>query len=681
MFPSKKKATFLVVESSPLLSTSTARFIRTLGYDAVTADNGDTCMEILETLKVNVLFLDIAIPGCNGLDILAHVHEHHPDLPVIMTSTSMSESDEEASFASGAFEFLIKPVNRTRLEFTIQKAIIESERRQEASLFSVVVTNSPIGIVITDREGNIEFVNNAFIRTTGYSLNEVVGKNPRILKSGEQPDSFYKELWETVTSGQNWQGEFHNKKKNGELYWENAVIVPIIDPTWAISHFISIKQDISLRKKEQEAYSESERRFQELADLLPQPVFEIDLKGFITYTNRVGFETFGYTQEDLKRGVHSLTLFAPEDRDQVALNIERRAKNIPFDNHEYCGLRKDGSRFPILVYTARIMRDGNPVGVRGIVLDITARKEIEEKLQQLNQTLEERIEERSKKLEITHQQMILHEKLASIGLLAAGIAHELNNPINFVRINFTTLKEAITDFQEILMVYRKVIRNFEAGSCSDTELKAMHKREQELSIDTLAHDIAEIFIESQRGFERITAIIASMRNFSFRHAIDERVMFDINHGIRDALTIARNEYRNYAEIETVLEELPLVPCNPEQINQVFLNLIVNSAHAIASVERSFPGKITIHTWCGSSNVYCSVADDGPGIPIEVRNRIFDPFFTTKEPGKGTGLGLSISYDIIVNKHGGTLSVACPSEKGTVFTLSLPLTLTTEGTGK
>jgi C4-dicarboxylate-specific signal transduction histidine kinase len=114
---------------------------------------------------------------------------------------------------------------------------------------------------------------------------------------------------------------------------------------------------------------------------------------------------------------------------------------------------------------------------------------------------------------------------------------------------------------------------------------------------------------------------------------------------------------------------------------VLLNLIVNSAHAIASVERSFPGKITIHTWCGSSNVYCSVADDGPGIPIEVRNRIFDPFFTTKEPGKGTGLGLSISYDIIVNKHGGTLSVACPSEKGTVFTLSLPLTLTTEGTGK
>jgi signal transduction histidine kinase len=163
-----------------------------------------------------------------------------------------------------------------------------------------------------------------------------------------------------------------------------------------------------------------------------------------------------------------------------------------------------------------------------------------------------------------------------------------------------------------------------------------------------------------------------MRNFSFIHAIDERVLFDINHGVRDALTIARNEYRNCAEIETLLEELPLVPCNPEQINQVFLNLIVNSAHAIASAKRSVPGKITIHTWCDTTDVYCSVADDGPGIPQEVQNRIFDPFFTTKEPGKGTGLGLSISYDIIVNKHAGTLSVECPAGKGTVFTLSLPL---------
>ncbi len=672
MFPSNKKMTLLVVEGSSLISASMSRTIKKLGYDVIIADTGDACMEVLNTLKIEVLLLDISIPGKNSFEILSYVHDHFSDLPVIMIADAMSESDEAKSFKIGAFDYLIKPVNGVRLEVTIKKAITESERRQEASLFSIVVTNCPVAIAITDKDGNIEYVNNAFSRTTGYSLHEVIGKNPRILKSGEQSDSFYKDLWATITSGKNWRGEFHNKKKNGELYWEDSVIIPIIDPTWAISHYVSIKQDISLRKKELAAFSESECRFQELSDLLPQPIFEMNMQGLISYTNREGLESFGYTQEDFQKGVYSLMLFAPEERERVKINMERRLKNLPFDDHEYLGLKKDGTKFPVLVYTASIIRNGIPVGIRGIVLDITARKETEEKLRQLNQTLEERIEERTKKLEKTHQQMILHEKLASIGLLAAGIAHELNNPINFIKINFTTLKEAISDFQEMLTKYRNIISIVEKGNLPAIELQMMHDMERTLAMDTLLSDISEIFRESQRGFERITAIIASMRNFSFRHAIDERVMFDINHGIRDALTIARNEYRNYADIETSLDELPLVPCNPEQINQVFLNLIVNSAQAIASLMQSSHGKISIHTWRDCSNVYCSVIDDGPGIPPEVRDRIFDPFFTTKEPGKGTGLGLSISYDIIVNKHGGTLTVDCPSENGSVFTLSLPL---------
>ncbi len=672
MFPAVKKTTILVVCGSLPISTSLSLVIKKLGYDVVMADNGESGTDLLKSLKIDVLILDISLPGKKSLEILSYVRDHFHDLPVVVTSSSMSESDEADVFAMGAFEYLVHPVNSVRFEVTIKKAITESERRQKASLFSVVITNSPISIVITDKEGNIEFVNKAFCRITGYSLDEVLGKNPRVLKSGEQNASFYKELWEIITSGKNWQGEFHNKKKNGELYWEKAIIIPIIDPTWAITHFISIKQDISVSKQEHDALTESERRFQELADLLPQTVFEIDIKGWITYTNRIGFETFGYSQEDLHNGVHSLVLFASEERERVSQNMERRVKNIAFDDHEYIGQRKDGTFFPMLVYTTRIARNGVPVGVRGIVLDITARKQVEEKLRRLNQTLEERVEERTKKLEKTHQQMMLHEKLASIGLLAAGVAHELNNPINFVKINFSTLKDAVSDFQEMLKEYSLVIRKFEEGSCSTTELQTMHRMERELTIETLFKDISDIFVESQRGFERITAIISSMRNFSFRHALDERVLFDINDGIRDTLIITRYEYNQYADVEMVLEELPQIPCNPEQINQVFLNLIVNAVHAIASRESDSYGKITIHTWHDSSNVYCAIADDGPGIPIEVRSRIFDPFFTTKEPGKGTGLGLSISYDIVVNKHGGTLTVDCPTESGTVFTLSLPL---------
>ena len=204
------------------------------------------------------------------------------------------------------------------------------------------------------------------------------------------------------------------------------------------------------------------------------------------------------------------------------------------------------------------------------------------------------------------------------------------------------------------------------------ELLKLTQLEHDLDLNTLLDDLPKIFTESQRGFERITTIINSMRNFAYKHAFEEKVLFDVNKGIRDTLIIARNEYRYCADIETNLKELPLVPCNPEQLNQVILNLIINSAHAIVSQMKTSNGKIVINTWKDSSNVFCSIADDGPGIPPEIQEHIFEPFFTTKSPGQGTGLGLSISYDIIVNKHNGMLSVHCPKEGGTVFTIMLPI---------
>ena len=326
-----------------------------------------------------------------------------------------------------------------------------------------------------------------------------------------------------------------------------------------------------------------------------------------------------------------------------------------------------------MLYTSRIMRGGEPMGIRGIALDITARKQFEQKIQELNQTLEERIEEKTRELAVTHQQLILQEKLASIGQLTAGIAHELNNPLNFIRINFATQRTNFADLLLIFNEYRHLISIVEkTGSVAETELQKLHQMENELALDIMLADIPQIFAESHSGFKRIVTIINSMRNFSYRHDMDEKVAFDINKGIMDTLTLSRNEYRDYAEIETNLEELPPLYCNPEQICQVLLNLIVNSAHAIVSQQRSSHGKITIHTWSDQHHLYCSIADDGPGIPEEIRNTIFNPFFTTKQPGKGTGLGLSISYDIIVQKHGGLLEVACPEEGGTVFTISLPL---------
>jgi PAS domain S-box-containing protein len=671
-YGSEKYTTVLVVDADSESRSHTATIVEKLGYTALTADNDDSCIELFSTCMIELLLLDINEPRKSGLKVLSYLQEHSISIPVVIISSSSDIEQAIFSMNLGAYAYLLKPVNENRLGITIRNALTEFELRSKLMLFSEAITQLPMAVVITNDQGIIEYTNPGFTSLSGYTEMEAKGQPVSILSSGSQTKQFYRKFWETINSGKIWQGEMVNRKKNGELYTEYCIVCPITGPDSEIIHFISIKQDITQRKKEQEALSESEQNFQELADLLLQPVFEIDLRGKIIFSNKAGLDLFDYDRDELKNGFDALRLFAPEEHQRVMNNMAARVMGTSFDNHEYTAIKKDGTVFPILIYSEPIIRKGIPIGIRGLCLDISEQKRNEEKLRELNQTLEERVKERTHELEVTHQQMILQEKLASIGQLAAGLAHEINNPINFVRINFATLREDVNDLGSLIREYRTLFHELEHENPACDSLKKLKSLENTLDVDSLLEELPELFDESRRGFERIGTILGSMRNFSFRHALDQRVPFDLNQGIRDTLIIAQNEYRYYAEVETHLDNLPPVPCNPEQINQVFLNLIVNCAHAIASQKRHEKGRIVIGTGYDVDSVWCTVADDGPGIPPETRNRIFEPFFTTKEPGKGTGLGLSISYDIIANKHGGTLTVSCPQEGGSVFTIKLPL---------
>ena len=677
MQESEAKATVLVVDDSTTIRTLVSSIVKKSGHTTMMAEDGISCIEIINSHQIDLLLLDVHMPGKTGLEVLSYLRDHHLNIPVIMISGSADIEEAVKALKMGAYDFLLKPVNPDKLTVTVKNALAESELRKNLKLFSAAIAQNPLSIIITDTRGVITYTNEAFTSISGYSQQEVMGRNMNTLKSGKHSKSFYKDLWETITSGKTWTGEIINKKKSGELFFEQATISPITGNNSKISHFIGIKQDISEQKKKQAELSLSEMRFHDMANLLPQTIFEMNIQGRIIYTNRMGFETFGYTREDFENGVQATMLFAPEEREKVRSNMKNRLEDVPFDNHEYTGRKKDGTLFPILVYTSRIFENETLVGIRGIVLDISERKEAEDQLQQLNRTLEQRVDERTLDLVKSQQQVIQQEKLASIGQLAAGIAHEINNPLNFIKINFVTQQGNIADILSILNEYRAFTKQIDSNTVYSSELQKLHSIEQDLDLDMLLADIPQIFAESQGGFERITTIINSMRNFSYKHALDEKVLFDMNKGIRDTLIISRNEYRYCADIETDLKDLPPVPCNPEQMNQVFLNLIINGAHAIASQKRAANGKIKIATWIDSTSVYCSVADDGPGIPLEVQKHIFEPFFTTKKPGIGTGLGLSISYDIVVHKHHGTLTVDCPEEGGTVFTIALPIRINKE----
>ena len=278
-------------------------------------------------------------------------------------------------------------------------------------------------------------------------------------------------------------------------------------------------------------------------------------------------------------------------------------------------------------------------------------------------------DDEQKKLQLQLQHSM---KMEMIGQLAAGIAHEINNPLNFIILNKYNLQNDFADLCELVGHYRRIIDQVEKLPVMSEEVGLLRQKERELAIDALLTIIPETLEKSQNGVERIKSITHSMRSYSFKNVMEQLSSLNLNNVIHEALVIAKSEYISIATVVLQLEELPQLICDPSQINQVIFNLISNSSQAIQSQKRSSPGQIEIKTWATAEQIFCSVTDDGPGIPDTIKERIFEPFFTTKEPGKGTGLGLNISYDIIVNKHHGTISVDSPPAGGVSVTFSLPI---------
>jgi signal transduction histidine kinase len=253
------------------------------------------------------------------------------------------------------------------------------------------------------------------------------------------------------------------------------------------------------------------------------------------------------------------------------------------------------------------------------------------------------------------KRLVQSEKLASLGELAAGVAHEINNPVGYVSSNLTTL-------QKYLAVYNKVLDAPEAHSPEMTALKEKN------NYAFMRDDLQSLVKETQEGVGRVKAIIQDLKDYARTNAATHYVASDIHVGLKSTLNIARNQLKNRADVRLELGQLPLVECAPSQIDQVLLNLIVNAAQAMPEGKM---GLIQIRTHCNAQEVWIEVEDNGPGIAPDILKKIFDPFFTTKDPGTGTGLGLSVSQNII-QQHGGTLTVSSTVGVGTTFKITLPI---------
>jgi two-component system NtrC family sensor kinase len=286
-------------------------------------------------------------------------------------------------------------------------------------------------------------------------------------------------------------------------------------------------------------------------------------------------------------------------------------------------------------------------GVAVFARDISERKRSERALQEMQ------------------AQMMHNDKLATIGQLAAGVAHEINNPMGFVSSNMSTLSKYIDKYNRYIELLELELRTSSAGMLPD-RVQALHRS---LKLEYVMRDMGILVEESNEGIERVKRIVQDLRTFS-RSDLPSIALADLNSSLDSTINIVINEIKYSAELKRDYGDLPKVPCNAQQINQVFMNLLINAGHAIQAKGDQI-GEILIRTWCDRDYAYVLVSDNGCGIDAEYQSRIFDAFFTTKEVGKGTGLGLSISAGII-HKHGGEISVSSEVGVGSTFTVRLPL---------
>jgi two-component system, NtrC family, sensor kinase len=288
-------------------------------------------------------------------------------------------------------------------------------------------------------------------------------------------------------------------------------------------------------------------------------------------------------------------------------------------------------------------------------------------LEEVNQSLQAEIHGR----QLLESQLVQAQKLESIGQLAAGIAHEINTPIQYIGDSVDFLRSAVSSIGQVVDEYRQALDSLPESDSAGSLRARLQSAEETAELQFLTSEIPKAFERTQDGITHVAKIVRAMKEFSFPDS-REQSYSDVNRALEITLVVARNEYKHVARIETHFSEIPEVKCHISELNQVFLNLIVNAAHAIQeSGKCPDEGVISVRTLSAGGQVEIQIGDNGCGIAPEHRNKVFDLFFTTKPVGRGTGQGLSIAYATVVKKHGGSLSFDSEVGRGTTFLVRLP----------
>ncbi|TAD99947.1 MAG: PAS domain S-box protein [Bacteroidetes bacterium] len=538
-------------------------------------------------------------------------------------------------------------------------------------------------LVEFDMSGKILNASPAFLKLMSYSLSDLMSKNYRLFVPQEQkflPEVM--EFWNNLKEKEYEQGEFLRVTKNNEKVWlletyhvlRNSEGTPykIIELALNISDKKQIEQQnieqldiLKLqenilkrtinRVKEVQKHAEiTEINLQHIVDNTPIVIFSLNQKGIYTTMRGKGLEGIAMKEDDfVGKSVYDLPNFR-EDMLEKFSQAFKGEKIFTVDNYE------NGTSYEYCLIP-HFNFNKEQIGVIGFAIDISSHTKAEQEIIRKNKELEETL----KKLKNTQMQLVQSEKMSSLGQLTAGIAHEINNPMNFVYAGSQALQSSIIDLTEVIDAYEALdqIENMEDFKDKIQKIKALKKM---LDFDMVKDDIKVLSKDIHEGAVRTVEIVKNLRTFS---RLDEDVLksVDLHENIDSTLVILRSQYTDRIEIIKDYAELPRIECIAGQMNQVFMNILSNAIeHMIGK------GTIRIKTSLNEeSMLVIAIKDTGKGMTEEVKQHIFEPFFTTKAVGKGTGLGLSISHSI-VEKHKGKIWVETEIDKGTEVFVVLPV---------
>jgi len=526
--------------------------------------------------------------------------------------------------------------------------ILDNER----NMLRALIDNIPEFMYVKDDQHRYIMANASLARVIGVENPDyLLGKTDEDFFPPELAISYKEDETKVLQTGQG----LYNREENcvdsqGNEIQILTTKVPLKARNGKLIGIAGVGLDISVRKKMELALREAELKYRGIFNKAVVGIFQCTPEGqFLSVNPSMAF-SFGYASpNEMVATITDIStqFFANSSRGEEFMLIMNKVGGVKnFECEAFC---QDGRTIWLTMSTRSIREKGAIVRFEGICDDISERMQMREQIMQT-------------------------QKLEAVGQLAAGIAHEINTPTQFIGNNIRFLKDNFTDLITLLESYAFLLSAANSNSLTPEILRDTALAVKAADTDYLVREIPKAIDLSLDGIDRISTIVSAMKEFS-HPGTKEKVPLDLNHAIESTIVVSRNEWKYVAHLETEFDAtLTPVDCLPGEFSQVILNLIVNAAHAIAdATEQGGPalGNIRITTRNFIDWVEITIADSGTGIPQDVRSRVFDPFFTTKEIGKGTGQGLSIARSVIIDKHGGTIHFESEVGEGTTFFIRLP----------